>query len=86
MTRVVGRYFDEGRSMPNPWLWAKWQAASKLAFSNIKNLLGGRVHFAVTGGAALSHTVQEFFDDIGVPIVEVGSTRVQARWRVCARR
>lgn len=57
--------------MPNPWLWAKWQAASRLAFSNIKNLLGGRVHFAVTGGAALSHTVQEFFDDIGIPIIEV---------------
>ena len=65
------RYFDEGRETPDPWLWAKWTAASKLAFGSIHKLLGGRIHYAITGGAALSHAVQEFFDDIGIPIMYV---------------
>lgn len=68
------RHFDEGGRGPKPLLWAKWKAANKLAFAGVKQLLGGRLHYALTGGAALSPTVQEWFDDIGIPIIEVIAT------------
>ena len=49
---------------------AKYNLADALVFSRIKARLGGRLRFALTGGAALSRGVQEFFGDMGVPVLE----------------
>jgi long-chain acyl-CoA synthetase len=49
---------------------AKYNLADALVFSRVKARLGGRLRFALTGGAALARGVQEFFGDMGVPIFE----------------
>lgn len=44
--------------------------ADKLVFSKIKERLGGRFLFALSGGAPLSRDVAEFFWGAGIPIYE----------------
>lgn len=54
----------------SPFLWVKWKLAEKLVFDKVKKVFGGRLRWAMTGGAALAFPVQEFFDDIKIPILE----------------
>ncbi|MEI6266394.1 MAG: long-chain fatty acid--CoA ligase [bacterium] len=42
----------------------------KLLFSKIRDNFGGEVRFFVSGGAALSPKIADFFDTIGLPILE----------------
>jgi long-chain acyl-CoA synthetase len=44
--------------------------AERLVFSKIKERMGGRIRFFVSGSAALNHEVQEWFYDAGLLIVE----------------
>lgn len=44
--------------------------ADRLVFQKIRAGVGGRLRFAVSGSAPLSHAVQEFFYGIGLPILE----------------
>ncbi len=44
--------------------------ADRLVFSRIREALGGRFRFAVSGSAALRASLGEFFYGIGVPIIE----------------
>jgi len=44
--------------------------ADKLVLSKVREGLGGRVRFCVSGGAPLPHFVNEFFHSIGVRILE----------------
>lgn len=44
--------------------------ASRLVFSKILALLGGRLKYAFSGGAALSREVGEFIDGIGITVYE----------------
>jgi long-chain acyl-CoA synthetase len=44
--------------------------ADKLVFAKIRERLGGRFHFAVSGGAPLGRDVAEFFWGAGIPIYE----------------
>lgn len=44
--------------------------ADRLVFSKIRKRFGGRLRFLVSGAAPLSGEVQQFFDTIGMPIVE----------------
>ena len=53
-----------------PWLAARHRLADRLVLHPLRRrLTGGRLRFFVSGGAALSREVEEFFWSIGVPIV-----------------
>lgn len=46
------------------------RVADRLVFSKIRKRFGGRLRFLVSGAAPLSSEVQQFFETIGMPIVE----------------
>ena len=48
----------------------KASVADRLVFSTIREKLGGRLRFAASGSAPLAADLLEFFDGIGVPIIE----------------
>ncbi|MFT4603336.1 MAG: long-chain acyl-CoA synthetase [Rhodothermales bacterium] len=54
----------------NPYIRWKKGMADKLVFAKLHEKLGGRLRFAVSGGAALPAAVGEFFQAAGVTIVE----------------
>ena len=53
-----------------PLLKMKNSLAQKLVFSKLKEKLGGRIEFGVSGAAALPRTIGEFFFAAGIPIIE----------------
>ncbi|HTQ79413.1 MAG TPA: long-chain fatty acid--CoA ligase, partial [Thermoanaerobaculia bacterium] len=55
---------------PSGLLGLKLALADKLVFAKIRERLGGRFQFAVSGGAPLARDVAEFFWGAGVPIYE----------------
>src|SRR6185436_10698423 len=58
------------RQSPPGLLGLKLGIADKLVFSKIRERLGGRFQYALSGGAPLSRDVAEFFWGAGVPIFE----------------
>jgi len=46
------------------------QLAYQLVFSNIQQKLGGKLRFAVSGGAPLDPEIADFFASCGIPILE----------------
>ncbi len=58
------------REKPPGFLGWKLGLADKLVFGKIRERLGGRFVFAVSGGAPLGRDVAEFFWGAGVPIYE----------------
>ena len=55
---------------PSGWEKAQLAVADKLVFSKIRARLGGRIRFFVSGSAALSIEVAEWFDAAGMKILE----------------
>ncbi len=51
-------------------LASKFEIADQLVFSKIRNLFGGRLRFAISGGAPLPTEVSEFFSMCGILILE----------------
>jgi long-chain acyl-CoA synthetase len=51
-------------------LSAKHKIADKLVFKKLKEKTGGRLRFFVSGGAALSKELGEFFEAVGIYILE----------------
>jgi long-chain acyl-CoA synthetase len=41
-----------------------------IVFRQVHSALGGRLRLAVSGGSALPHRVADFFNDIGIPLLE----------------
>ena len=63
------RHFHAG-ARPSPLLAIQHRLADRLVLVALRRTLtGGRLRFFVSGGAALSREVEEFFWAIGVPIV-----------------
>jgi len=55
-----------------PGVLDRWQArlADRLVFGTVREALGGRVRYLVSGSAPLATDVAEFFCAVGLPIVE----------------
>lgn len=60
----IGRTFRENKNNP------LWKIADKKVFSVIRQRTGGRIKFFISGGSALSKETAEFFDSIGVLILQ----------------
>jgi len=67
--REVSRHQQRGQPLP-PMLAAKRAVAHKLVFSKLQAALGGRLQWAVSGGAPLSRDIAEFFHAAGIMLLE----------------
>jgi long-chain acyl-CoA synthetase len=67
--REVSR-LQQARGPVPPGLAFKHRLAHKLVFSKLHQALGGRLRFAVSGGAPLSKEIAEFFHAAGILILE----------------
>ena len=67
--RDAARRRREGRRL-DPWLALRFRLADRLVLSRIRGRLGGRLRYAVAGGAKLPREVAELFEALGVPILE----------------
>ena len=67
-----------GKPLPKA-LAAKYKVADKLVFSKLKERLGGRIKFMISGSAKLSPQIQKWFYGAGILIVEgYGATETSA--------
>jgi long-chain acyl-CoA synthetase len=69
---VGKQYFEagkDGRSIPIG-LTIKHKLADKLVFKKLRERTGGRLRFFISGGAALSRDLGEFFVSAGIKIIE----------------
>lgn len=54
-----------------PWaLLLKYEALNRLAFAPIRQAFGGRLKFAISGGAPLDTEINNFFFNCGIPLLE----------------
>lgn len=54
-----------------PWaLLIKYEALNRLAFTPIREAFGGRLKFAISGGAPLDAKINTFFFNCGIPLLE----------------
>ena len=60
---------EDGRPGP-AWRALRLRLAALLVFRKIRARLGGRLRVAISGGAPLAREVMEFFDAIGLRIIE----------------
>ena len=67
--RDVSRHQQRGRPVPTT-LELKRRIAHKLVFSKLHAALGGRLRWAVSGGAPLSRDIAEFFHAAGILLLE----------------
>ena len=54
----------------NPSTEKKFKRFDKLVYSKLRERTGGRVKFFVSGGAALSKEIEEFFNAVNLPILQ----------------
>ncbi len=67
---LAARRAERAGEVPGPWLAAQRAVADRLVFQRIRALFGGRLQFFVSGSAPLAREVAEFFDAMGVVILE----------------
>lgn len=69
---AVGKQMAEAKRKGSIPLGLKVQygLASKLVYSKLKQRTGGRIRFFVSGGAALPKMLGEFFEAVGIQIIE----------------
>jgi long-chain acyl-CoA synthetase len=58
-----------GREIP-AWLDLNHSVADRLVLHKIRDALGGRVRFCISGGAAIPGYIADFFHAVGVPLVD----------------
>ncbi|MEE8129633.1 MAG: long-chain fatty acid--CoA ligase [Vicinamibacterales bacterium] len=61
---------EHAGGQPSSLMRVQRRVADRLVFSQIRERMGGRLRFVVSGGAALSTVVAEFLFAIGVPVFE----------------
>ena len=67
--RRVSRLKQQGRQ-PNGLLAVQHRLADRLVFSTIRERFGGRIRFFISGSAALSGEVAEWFHAVGMLVLE----------------
>ncbi|MDG0815580.1 AMP-dependent synthetase/ligase [Bdellovibrio svalbardensis] len=67
--KKVGEYKMSGQALPLDLL-LKYEAARKLVLGKISDAFGGRLRFAISGGAPISKDIALFFHSAGVLILE----------------
>jgi len=67
---IAGSRVRQLKKQPGRLLALKLAIADRLVFGTIRERLGGRIRFFVSGSAALSREVAEWFDAVGMPILE----------------
>lgn len=69
MALAAARYRREGK--PIPWrLRAPLSVADRIFFRKVRGRFGGRIRVAASGAAPLSKDLAEFYEAIGMPLVE----------------
>lgn len=66
---AAARYRREGKRVP-PYLSLPLKAVDRAMFAPIRARLGGRMRVPVSGGAPLGKELAEFYEAIGMPLVE----------------
>ncbi len=66
---AAARYRRESRPLPPHIKWP-FQLANKVVFQKIRERFGGRLRLAISGGAPLGVEMAEFYEAIGMPLVE----------------
>jgi long-chain acyl-CoA synthetase len=66
---AAAKYRRQGKPVPG-YLKLSLSLAHKLAFSKIHDRFGGRLRVAISGGAPLGAELAEFFEAVGLPLVE----------------
>ena len=67
--REVSRLHGEGRPVPRG-LAVRHRLADRLVFGKVRARLGGRLRIPISGGAPLAKEIADFFDAIGLRIIE----------------
>jgi long-chain acyl-CoA synthetase len=87
--REVSRLEHEGKPVPRR-LALRHRIADRLVFSKVREAVGGRLRLPISGGAPLAPEIAEFFDAVGIRIMEgygltecttAASTNVPGRYR-----
>ncbi|MBI3585594.1 MAG: long-chain fatty acid--CoA ligase [Ignavibacteriales bacterium] len=68
----VGKEYAKARKLGSVSPMLKWQhsLAAKLVFSKLSQRTGGKMRFFASGGAALPRELGEFFEAVGIIIIE----------------
>jgi len=78
VAREASPHIAEGRELSGA-MKVRWNLADKLVFSKLKERLGGRIKFMISGSAKLAPQVQRWFVGAGIMVVEgYGATETSA--------
>ena len=67
---IVKAAFSVARNYRNNKNSIVWRAADKMVFKTLRERMGGRAKFFISGGSALNKNMAEFFDGLGITIYE----------------